>query len=735
MLCDQRGELVLACLAELAGEAVRRQRAHPPPAGARRSDIMAAEMTRSTLEEYKQAAADSALDDDWITELDRDPANADWFMTVGEELVASGETERARDLLGLWDDELRERGMWALRLDVLRRIGALLHKASKLHKEVVSTLERLWADKPNFASTLEWVGLRKVVEDPVKLWDRVTRLGSILLYDVGSVVAMKSQGVGRVVEVNLALETLKIDFEKKSGVTVGFRAAPKMLRLLEPGHLLRRKLEDSAGLARLREEQPAELLRAVLQAAEHPLAAGEIREDLAGIVEDAQWTAWWAAARRHPQVVTVGSGRQSYRWETSASNALESVRRSFDRADPRKRIEIFRRNCERDPAFGRELAGDLASTAAEAEVGDPALAWEIFFALERSGLLPDALEQLVERLIAPPVDPRPLLAGIADRLLRERALTMVRERRDDWPAIFRDLLLREEDPRVLSLLADGLAESDRAGLDRALDDVLAQPRRAPALFAWLAERAADDEALRARAPLRLLQQLLAALGNEELASYRARLRPLVESGSTAPRLLALLDAPQAAAALDLLRKSAALEAYQRDALVAALRLRFPGLDETTGVGPLYATAGAIAHKRDELKRLMEVEIPANRKAIEEARALGDLRENFEYKSARQRHEYLNARVATLHRELARARPIDLDRLDTGEIRVGASVELCGPDGAIRRLTVLGPWDSRPEAGVISYESELGQKLLGRRTGDDVEVGDTTFRVVAIAPAR
>ncbi len=65
-------------------------------------------------------------------------------------------------------------------------------------------------------------------------------------------VAMANQGVGRVVEVNLPLETLKIDFERMSGVTVGFRAAAKMLTPLPPGHLLRRKLEDPEGLAKLR---------------------------------------------------------------------------------------------------------------------------------------------------------------------------------------------------------------------------------------------------------------------------------------------------------------------------------------------------------------------------------------------------------------------------------------------------------------------------------------------------
>jgi len=690
-------------------------------------------MSRRTTEEYLSHPPLANLEDDWIAEADSDPADADWFLGIAESMVAAGESDRVRSLVELWDDELRERQLWAVRLDALRRVGALTYKPSRLQREVVTTLEGLWAGKPNLAATITWVGLHKAVDDAAKLWDRVTRLGSVLLFDVGEVVAMKGHGVGRVVEVNLTLENLRIDFEKTSGVTLGFRAAAKMLRHLEPGHLLRRKIEDPDGLARLRDEQPTELLRVVLQDADHPLTAAEVREALAGIVSEKQWTSWWGAARKHPQVVTLGTGRQTYRWETSASGAVDAVRRSFDRAEPRQRIEIFRKNIDRDPELARQLAGDLASLAAESADSDPGLAWEIYFALERAGLLPEALDGLVEQMLGDDRDPRALLAGIADRLLRERALTMLRDRRGDWPTIYRDQLLRDDDPRVLSLLADGLARADRESWDRLVDDLLAQPRRAPAAFTWLVERAADDETLRARAPQRMLQQLVAALGSEEFGTFRTRLRPLIESGGTLPRLLPLLDETQARAAIELLRRSTALEPYQRDSLVTALQLRFQGLEASQAIGPLYATAAAIDTKRDELKRLTEVEIPANRKAIEEARAMGDLRENFEYKSARQRHEYLNARVAALHRDLGRARPIDFGQLDVSEVRIGAAVRLVpSAGGPERRFVVLGPWDSRPEAGVISYESELGESLLGRRVGEGVKVGETEFRVAAIS---
>jgi len=691
-------------------------------------------MGRRTLEEYRRPDSDANLEDDWIEEADRDPGDTEWFYTVAQGLIAEGEEQRAGSLLEILDGELRERRLWDLRLDELRRLGATFLKPSRLFKEVMTTLEGQWSDKPTFAATVEWVGLSKVVEDPAKLWDRVTRLTSLLVFDVGEVVAMKGHGVGKVVEVNLALETLKIDFEKRTGVSLGFRAAAKMLKPLPPGHLLRRKIEDPESLARLRDDEPTELLRAVLETADKPMSAGEIRETLAGVVSDSQWTSWWAAARRHPQVVVVGSGRQSYRWENSAADALEAVRRSFDRSDPRRQLELLRRNNDRDDELATAFAGDLASRASECAENEPGLAWEIYFGLERLGRLPEALSGLVETLLGPQSDLRALLAGIQDRLLRERALTMIRDRREDWQAVYRDQLFREEDPRVIGLIVDGISSQDAEAAARLLNDIVAQPRRAVSAFVWLAERAADDEQLRARTPLRLLQQILAAMSSEDFSGLRPRLRALLESGGTVPRLFAHLDEEQAQSALDAIEKATALEPFQRNPLANALRMRFSSIGETQTGGPLYSTAESIEAKRAELKRIAEVEIPANRKAIEEARALGDLRENFEYKAARQRHEYLNARLASLHRDLGRARPIDFERLDTSEVRIGTRVRMTGPAGDERAFAILGPWDSRPESGVISYESELGDQLLGSKIGDVVRVGEATCKVVAIEPA-
>lgn len=687
-------------------------------------------MTPRSIEEYRAPGSTASLEDDWIAAVEAEPENLDSFLDLAQALVTNDEEDRARGLLELYDAELKSRSLHLTRLELLRRAGLLVLKPNKLQREILATLEGIWSAKPNFKSILEYVGLHKPADEPKKIWDKVTRLQSLLLYDVGEVVAMANQGVGRVVEVNLPLETLKIDFERMRGVTVGFRAAAKMLTPLPPGHLLRRKLEDPEGLAKLRDEQPAELLRAVLEAAGRPLLGAEIRDTLAGIVSEAQWTSWWNTARKHPQIMASTGGRQLYRWESSTAGALASVKKSFEKATPREKLDLFRRNCDRDPALARLMAGVLGRLAGERQENEPGFAFETWYALERAGQLPADIHWSIEDLLGSTSDARKLLSGLDDRMLRERALTMLRERRDDWPNLFRDQLLRETEPRVLNLIATAIGGEAPADLDRLLDDVLSQPRKGPAAFTWLAERAAEDEALRGRNPLRLAQQILAALASDDFGPYKGRLRALADSGGTLPRLFAQLTLDQATTALEAITRTNSLDSFQKEPLKAGLLLRFPVLREETGHA-LYASAESIAAKHVELKRLAEVEIPANRKAIEEARAMGDLRENFEYKSARERHEYLNSRLASLHRDLGRARPIDFENLDLTETRIGARLILMAPNGNERQLAVLGPWESRPESGVVSYESDLGKQLLGKRVGETLQIGDERYSLSRI----
>ena len=122
----------------------------------------------------------------------------------------------------------------------------------------------------------------------------------------------------------------------------------------------------------------------------------------------------------------------------------------------------------------------------------------------------------------------------------------------------------------------------------------------------------------------------------------------------------------------------------------------------------------------ELKALRE-ERPKIVEAIEEARAHGDLSENAEYHSAKERQGQVEASIGDLEDRVSRAQIIDPTSLSGDRIVFGATVTLLDDDDKKVRYQIVGQTEADAKVGRISYNSPLGRALIGRRVGDEIEV--------------
>ncbi len=127
--------------------------------------------------------------------------------------------------------------------------------------------------------------------------------------------------------------------------------------------------------------------------------------------------------------------------------------------------------------------------------------------------------------------------------------------------------------------------------------------------------------------------------------------------------------------------------------------------------------------QEELHRLKTVERPQVIKLIEQARAFGDLSENAEYESAKDRQGFIEARIKELESKLARAEVIDPSTLPNKDrVMFGVRVTLEEVDsGNVVTYQLVGPDESEPEKGLISVTSPIGRALLGKRVDDEVRV--------------
>ncbi len=126
--------------------------------------------------------------------------------------------------------------------------------------------------------------------------------------------------------------------------------------------------------------------------------------------------------------------------------------------------------------------------------------------------------------------------------------------------------------------------------------------------------------------------------------------------------------------------------------------------------------------KQELKQLTSVERPQNIKAIEEARAHGDLSENAEFEAAKDRQAFIHARINDLNYKLAHAEIIDTENLDTTRAIFGCIVLLENVDTEESvRYQLLGPEESDIKKGRISVSSPLGKAMLGKEVGDEITI--------------
>ncbi len=138
---------------------------------------------------------------------------------------------------------------------------------------------------------------------------------------------------------------------------------------------------------------------------------------------------------------------------------------------------------------------------------------------------------------------------------------------------------------------------------------------------------------------------------------------------------------------------------------------------------------------EELKRLKSVERPSVIQAIAEARELGDLSENAEYHSAREKQSFIEGRIKELEGILSLAEVIDPEKL-SGAIKFGATVTLVDEDtDEEKTYQIVGEVEADLERGLLNVRSPLARALIGKDEGDSVEVntpgGQRSYEVLSI----
>jgi transcription elongation factor GreA len=247
----------------------------------------------------------------------------------------------------------------------------------------------------------------------------------------------------------------------------------------------------------------------------------------------------------------------------------------------------------------------------------------------------------------------------------------------------------------------------------------------------------------------LLGAIFAALEREQHSSpgRAGKLyRTLVEDRQLLGDIFKKAELATARDAMRRLQLSPLFDELTKRSLLARMVKVYPELESMiTGAQPQEKTAqlivswSSLEKRKAEYEELVKTKIPENTREIALARSYGDLSENFEFKAAKQMQSVLMRRKAELEQMLHNARGTSFENVDTSRVSIGTIVTLRDVEtNKEESYTILGAWDGDPDRYIISYQTAIGQALLGHKIGEAVslntEHGTAQFTIVSIQPA-
>jgi transcription elongation GreA/GreB family factor/transcription elongation factor GreA-like protein len=599
-------------------------------------------------------------------------------------------------------------------------------------------------------------------------FEKLAATGKLTRQSVDALVALtdsgycfhRSWGFGKITTVDAVFSRFVIDFQSKPGHTMDLAFAAESLKPIPPDHIYARKVSDIDGLRQMAALHHLDLIKLVLQSFGGRATVDQIQQALVPDVIEDDWKKWWEAAKRelkkngHFQVPLKKSEPIIYQArEVSLQTRSQAEFRAAKGLKARLTVahEILKSLSDLDDknAVAREVILALNTEIATHQRTQPAVALEAIF-------VRDEIRQATE---APPIEGElssgalwlqesSKVGAVLEQMpaaKHRRALQSFKEANPEkWP----DSLLAALN-QVSSKLAGEVAHALISGgkldaLKELLARLISQHQAGSELLLWLAKERSDSFA-DILGP-EVFRAMLTAMERDQFNEKRSnKLRDFILADQTL--LVELIGSADLEVIKDLTRAlqlSPCFDDMDKRSLLARIVKSYPAVqtmisgEQTKQETVFVVSWESLERRKNEYAELVQKSIPANSREIAVARSYGDLRENHEYKAAKEMQKILMRRKSELEAQLVRARGTDFANPRTDVASIGTIAAVTDLDNQqAEQFTILGAWDSDPEKGIISYLTAVGQALLNHKPGDEVEVptegGKKRYRINAITP--
>ena len=690
--------------------------------------------------------------------MDLDAINEEWFtgkLEEGEidsaELVATftemAQAERGSEAVA-WAQTLFQKLAETDAIDsALATMAWLAQNGSLDHpKEAV---EKLLSKDRNALKMVEPAGFggRLPVDECFR------RLAYLRALKPGMLCYNATWGFGIVEHIDHFYQQLEIDFERKGEHEMAFSYAAEALEALADDHILAIKHKNPAELERLIKEEPAEVARITLRSY-GPMSVTRLQETLSpSVIPEAGWKKFWAGARRdlkNDASVEIPKKRSDNivlhkkalayddEWFKLVAD-LRDIEGLFDRFK-----EILEKKIETTSDFAKEtLSNRLAFIIKGAPSARPEWKAEGFIYARIFGIEPTGLDtaKLIHDLIGG--DLVTTFDRLPSRQLQTLLTIFIENDREAVVATLSEVIPVVSHPVLNEVMAALIANGAEDEVRKIMSVAVARRTASAPMLLWCQRStpwvekwkliSIGDLAFR-------IQEVLEVNSAGAMLRAQNQLRERFQQEEWLHTVMDTMTQQQRRDFLRQIHEGQGWDALDRKSVLAKVLRKFPELQDIilppkNAALPKkeipFTSARSYVNRQKQLERIMTVEIPENSKEIEVARSHGDLRENAEFKYAKERQGLLMAQGAQLADDLEKVKPTNFAGISVDEVAMGTGVVLDYPDGATETYYLLGAWDQDEELSIISSETRLAKALMGHVAGDTVEIpaGECELRAV------
>lgn len=669
----------------------------------------------------------AAVEDRWM-EMMEAGHTVDEFVSIGQALKKAGEPSKAMVLMELLTEDFESKHDFQSAINACKNTIYFVTDDKKLRSRIAGLYRKAHPASLNLDKYIEVSGLKR----GDTFFKMLQKLNELLVFDVGNYFFFENYGLGIVTEVIIPKREIVFDFEKKGRHFLDFDVARKLLIPVTVESFLYKRAKTPEQLRQMASADPVALVLLILKGANLPLSTGQIKSYLESILDKDEASRIWEKGRRHletsPNIRISGKAQKTYQYVASGIDKDEEAITAFDRADLKGKYALAEEYARKKNALFAQVAPRLAKAIDQAWDRDPGLALDVVLLFQEHKtsaslgfnaetiLLQHKPEIIIHKLSS--VDHQRHLLGLIKT-----------QHPEDWTLVFKKLILTSREPALFGEIEKHLRAQPEALKDVLQTIFMLLPNYAEQ-YQWLLKKMSRGELTEYRSPayaLRIINSL------DQVKGIRSLVHKILDL-ETFDRLLGTASGDEASRILAAVDASESLAEHEKKDYRRIIQHHFPQMFKKEEE-VIYATKAALTRKREELSRVLDVEIDENKKDISRAREFGDLSENFEYKVAKEKQDQLYQKVRDLETALGKARLIESDQVDTSRVSVGTRVGLKNSEtGAVITYAILGRWDTDLEKNIISNEAPLAKSLLGKTVGQTVRISDVGYEIVGIGKA-